>query len=432
MKKIQLLIAIALLTYHSSAYGQGTRYSGSYTPSTTLFHINESNIVIEGKSFIGLNGKAIDLYECTNVIIRNCKFKNLPGIAIASENSKGLIIEDCVFDSVADGVLANTNPAHTFNGGLSSGVKVQHNYFKNTMGGWPCHHAVMFSSVNGGGGNLINYNSFENIHLQSHVDDIVSVYKSYGTVNDSIQIIGNWLRGGDWNDENHTGSGITFGDNGGSYIHVKNNVIVNIVSGAIGNAGANNSVVENNIIYQSQELASPKNVTDGYIMYNFNPIPSEADCYANVWKNNRGLYYYNNGIESTYRALNYPTNNCTAALQIETNVVDLTLKATVLPQNISGIKGVVTDDVLTPAPSEANYKIYPNPVYNKLIIETTEIPKSEKVMIYNLQGQIMYEQQLLESSTEINTSNLSTGVCIVKIYNGATILDVKKIIVLKK
>ncbi|MDR3651544.1 MAG: T9SS type A sorting domain-containing protein [Paludibacter sp.] len=432
MKKQFLLISILLLIFLSSTYGQGTRYTGPYTPSGAINWGGVSNKVIDGLSFTGLSQNNINLWECTNITIQNCKFSKSAFRAISAENSKNLIIQDCVFDSVADGILSNSNASNPFNNGTSSGIKVIHNYFKNIIGGWPGHHAVMFASVNGGGGSQINFNSFENIHLQSHVDDMVSIYASYGSVNDSIEIIGNWFRGGDYNTANHTGSGITFGDNGGSYIHVKNNIVVNITSGAIGNAGATNTIVENNIIYQSQALANPSNNADGYIMTNFTTNSDTTACRENTWRNNRGLYYISNGDEHTYIALSYAGNKCAKAIGLNTNIVDRTLNASILPQDISRAKaavttGTTTGTTITPT---VGYKIYPNPVFGKSMVVTLDTLNNEKIAIYNLSGQRIIEQSLTSSRTEINTSNLNTGIYLVMISdNNNKTIEVRKILV---
>lgn len=321
--------------FTNQVQGDTVLYSASFTPSSPLSYTNQSNLVIENLSFTSSPSTAIWMQECSNIRIRHCKFKGFPHTAIGAENPVGLVIENCIFDSIGDGILISTNSAHTFNGGFSTNVKVSHNYFRNTMGGWPRHHCVMFAGLTPSTGSLINFNSFENIHLQSFVDDMVSLYQAYGSVSDSIQVIGNWFRGGDWNDANHTGSGITFGDNGGSYIHIKNNILVNTVSGAIGNAGANNTTVEYNKIYQSQELANPSNWADGYIMKNFTSGSDSTACYANTWQYNNGLYYTNNGSDATYRALSYAGNGCTKATGTATNTVDYSLSSAILPNKIN-------------------------------------------------------------------------------------------------
>lgn len=315
--------------------GYNTVTPPTYTTGTAteLFTAN-SGTIIENKSFTGISNP-IKLWECANITIRNCKFKNVSGTAISIENGQTVVIQNCVFDSCANGIKATANSGNAFNGGINSGVNIQNNYFKNTMGGSVGYHAIQLASCNGTGVK-VNYNTFENIHLQSHVDDIVSCFNTYGTITDSIQVIGNWFRGGDYNTPNHTGGALTIGDNGSSYIHVKNNVIVNVIGGGIGLAGGHDITVENNTLYQSQALANPLNQTDGLIMYNFDASPSTATCYNNTIQKNRVYYLDSNGAIRNYN-YNAATKNCLDAAGTSTNVSDPTLTAAILPDIISNL-----------------------------------------------------------------------------------------------
>jgi len=309
--------------------------SPSYTPSSTLvYYQGTTNLIIENKSFTGI-GAGIQLWECSNITIRNCKFKNISGAAIHYENCNNVKVENCIFDSIGDGVIATSNHSNAYNGGTNSTLVVQHCYFKNTIGGWPGHHSVQMAGTSGGG-IKINYNTFENIHLQSHVDDIISCFDTFGSMLDSVQIIGNWFRGGDHNIENHTGGAITIGDNGSSYIHVKNNILINVVGGGIGLAGGHDITVENNTLYQSQALANPANQTAGLIMFNFDAVPSIATCYNNTIQKNKVYYQTSTGatIDFEYSASN---KNCTDAQGTLTNVSDPTLNASILPITISNL-----------------------------------------------------------------------------------------------
>jgi len=423
MKKHFIIIAILIFSFYCYSYGQGTRYTGTYTPSSAIVWGGVSNKVIDGLSFTGLDKINITLCECSNITIQNCKFSKSAFRAISAENSKNLIIQDCVFDSVADGILINCNPSNPYNNGTSSGIKVVHNYFKNMIGGFPGHHAILFSRVNGGGGNQINYNSFEGILNQSKVDDVVNINSSYSSTNDSLQIIGNWFRGADYSEANHTGGGITFGDGGGSYVHVKNNIFVNQVG--IGNAGATNCVVENNTVYQSKALAA--SAACGYIQYNFSINGDSTTCHDNTWQNNRGYCVNSLGQEQSYIALQYIPGNCTPAIGKSTNVVDPTLNASILPQDIAKAKAVVTGT--TSIQTNTDYKIFPNPVFSKSIVITSETPNNEIINIYNLSGQKIIEQSINSSRTEVNTSNLITGIYLVMITKDNKTVETRKIIV---
>ena len=320
------LTGLILLIVQFASYGQGSNYWGPYKPSGPISWNKISNQTISGLSFTNLDRTSIELWECSNITIKNCKFSKSAYKAITAENAKNLTIENCVFDSI-DGVYISGYEKNPFNGGTCSGVKFIHNYCKNTIGGVPGHHAIMFADVNGGNGNQINYNSFEQIRGQSNVDDIVSIFNSNGMRGDSIEVIGNWLRGGD----RSTGSGIMTGDGekGGSYTVVRGNILCNIVATGIGNAGGNNITFENNICYQDAKLA--EKFSSGMFIVDFN---NSGTCRDNTIRNNR--IYYKQPDNSLFNL----DRNESGSLPIgwDTNKVDPTLDASILPMDISGAK----------------------------------------------------------------------------------------------
>jgi len=412
IKKQVVLITTLIFIFCGFSFGQGTRYTGSYTPSGAITWNGINNKEISGLSFTNIGRTSIELWECSNITIKNCKFSKSAFKAISAENSKNLTIEDCVFDSI-DGIYAQGYGNNPFNGGTCSGIKIRHNYFKNTIGNNKKNHSVQFMGVNGGGGNQINNNSFEQIHGQSNVDDMVSLYASYGVLGDSIEVNNNWFRGGDYS----TGSGIMTGDNGGSYAIVRGNIICNIVATGIGNAGGNNIKIENNICYQDVALAEKS--SSGIFITNF--TSTTTDCSSNTIRNNRVYYAQPNGS-----FLNYENGaSCGSIAGWSTNITDPTLNASILPANIAKAKGVVTGT--DPTSSTANYKIFPNPVFAQSIIITSENPGNEKISIYNLSGQTVVEKSINTTRTEINTSNLTTGIYVITISKDNTILEVRKI-----
>ncbi|MDB5136828.1 MAG: hypothetical protein JWP37_3431 [Mucilaginibacter sp.] len=146
-----------------------------------------------------------------------------------------ILIDSNYIGNVATGVYAYQ----------SQTIQVKSNQMKNMTGPLWRGQFVQFNSVTGGG-NVVGYNKCENIQGESNCEDGISIYNSSGLSTDPINIIGNWLRGGG---PSTTGSGITLGDQGGSYIVAQNNIIVN--TGYIGMhvAGGTNIQMLNNTIY---------------------------------------------------------------------------------------------------------------------------------------------------------------------------------------
>lgn len=74
-----------------------------------------------------------------------------------------------------------------------------------------------------------------------------------------------------------------------------------------------------------------------------------------------------------------------------------------------------------------NIKIYPNPVKDNLYIENVE---NSNIYIYNTLGKLVKKVQDISETTEINVSDLSNGIYVVKIQKG-TAIQTKKIQILK-
>ena len=70
------------------------------------------------------------------------------------------------------------------------------------------------------------------------------------------------------------------------------------------------------------------------------------------------------------------------------------------------------------------FKIYPNPVENKLYINTNE---DVKITIYNVLGKLVQTTEVTSTKKDINVANLSSGIYLVKINNGAQSITKKMI-----
>ena len=67
-----------------------------------------------------------------------------------------------------------------------------------------------------------------------------------------------------------------------------------------------------------------------------------------------------------------------------------------------------------------NFKVYPNPVENQLNLSWSSIDFSDEmnIQIFNLNGEKVFEQSNDQKSSEINVSQLSSGVYLLKIISG--------------
>jgi hypothetical protein len=71
--------------------------------------------------------------------------------------------------------------------------------------------------------------------------------------------------------------------------------------------------------------------------------------------------------------------------------------------------------------------IYPNPVTDNLIIENKAYPYTSILLIFNINGQELIKQNLIESKTRINLSMLKSGVYFLKLITGNKIITLKLI-----
>lgn len=63
-------------------------------------------------------------------------------------------------------------------------------------------------------------------------------------------------------------------------------------------------------------------------------------------------------------------------------------------------------------------KIYPNPAKNKITIENSELTAKEFISIYNMQGQLLLNQEIQNSKTEIDINQFSKGIYVLIITSG--------------
>ncbi|WP_426667370.1 right-handed parallel beta-helix repeat-containing protein [Mucilaginibacter sp. McL0603] len=234
IKPITLLMVLVLLTSSLLA-------DTGYTPSPPIHYSGKNNVTISNLSINCDNANNIGmlLQNCSNIHITNCKIYNSLTFGIQLYNCKNITIDNCFITNVKAGV--NAIQCIT--------IKVNKNQFLNMNGPYPAGNFVQFDNVNGAG-NQINYNRCENIAgVAQHPQDGLSVYKSNGLPGDSIQVIGNWIRGGQVQKDSGGAAGIVLGDVGGSYQVARDNILVNPGFVGIQAQGGDHIKIDHNIIY---------------------------------------------------------------------------------------------------------------------------------------------------------------------------------------
>lgn len=248
--------------------------------SEAKFIYKDADVVIENLRFEDIKGIAIYIKQSKNVTIRNCFFNKATEEAINIERSSNIHIENCLFNHADAGVYAMESQV----------IKVINNQFVNVRQR-PGEGRGQFVQFNGvtGEGNVIENNQGENFEGESNPEDLISLFKSYGTAASPILIRNNTFRGGG---PSLSGGGIMTGDYGGGYIVVENNTLIDPGQYGIASAGGNDISILNNKIYGKQQFFTnnPLYVWGqlGVACYNINVKGNRAN-----WTDKNG--YYNRG-----------------------------------------------------------------------------------------------------------------------------------------
>jgi len=223
----------------------------TYTTSAPISYYSKSNITISGLSITGgTNG--IALYNCSNVHITNCKVYNTSSFGIMLNNCTNITVDYCYVTNAKSGV-------HVYKG---STIKINNNQFYNMNGPFPDGCFVQFAGVTGSG-NQINNNKCQDDAYHGHPQDGISLYQSNGLLGDSIQVIGNWIRGGQVQMDSGGAAGVVLGDVGGSYQVARNNIVVNTGYVGMQVVGGNNIKMDHNTIYSSSTPVSNTGINCG-------------------------------------------------------------------------------------------------------------------------------------------------------------------------
>jgi parallel beta-helix repeat protein len=212
-----------------------------YKTTAPIILNNASNMTISGDLITGGSSVCINLQNCNNIHITKCKLQNSTLQGIRLYNCTNITVDSCFITNVQAGVAAIQSTA----------IKVNNNQFLNMNGPFPSGNFIQFDNVNGGG-NQMNYNKCEDIAgVAQHPQDGLSIYQSNGLTGDSIQVIGNWIRGGQVQHDSGGAAGIVLGDVGGSYQVARYNILVN--PGSVGTQvqGGNHIKIDHNTIYST-------------------------------------------------------------------------------------------------------------------------------------------------------------------------------------
>ena len=290
--------------------------------TSPIYYKGVNNLVINGDSIVGGTTPCIYLISCTNVHITHCKLMNTTDFGIYLNNCANVLIDSNYVFNVRAGVYAEVCP--------SGQIRVMYNEMKNMVGPFPHADFVQFNRVNGAN-NRVCYNRLENITGQSAPEDAINLYMCNGLPNDPILVEYNAVRGGG---PSTTGSGITVGDNGGSYQTIAGNIVINSGYVGIQVAGGNHIAIVSNAIYSASFPWSGV----GLASSNYSGVPSVNNTISNNKVNWIAGHLNGQRRDTAYKAGAGVNINAIPTGWKTTNIVNAPISASLLPAVIVNVK----------------------------------------------------------------------------------------------
>lgn len=239
--------------------------AGELTDSEPIVIDGRTNVVLSNLRITAPDGNGITVRNSSNVRIENCRIGPCKGEAVSIYNSKGVVVTDCHFEDVRTGVYAVR----------SQRIEVLYNTCRNVKGPFPRGQMAQFNGVTGPG-NRISFNAAENIFGESHPEDVINLYKSQGTADEPIEVVGNLIRGGG---PSGSGGGIMSGDAGGAHVIVRDNVLVDPGQYGIAIAGGSHIQLLDNTIYARRQYFTNVGL---YVWEQYG-----SECHSNSVRGNR-------------------------------------------------------------------------------------------------------------------------------------------------
>ncbi len=270
----------------------------------------KADVTISGLEIVNPKGNGITIRNSKRIRIEGCKIGPCKGEAVNIYACEEVTVTENRFESVSTGVYALD----------SRHIEVTRNRCLNVQGPFPRGQLAQFDKVTGAG-NRINHNLALNTLGKSNPEDVINIYKSSGTVNDPIQVIGNSIRGGG---PSGSGGGIMTGDSGGAYIVVKDNILVDPGQYGIAIAGGHHiQIMDNKVFGKTQPFTNV-----GIYVWN----QSKAPSHDHTVNGNRVRWFNKGGMENPC----WDAKNCGAVTGWEDNEWHADLDDKLLPTDLLG------------------------------------------------------------------------------------------------
>jgi nitrous oxidase accessory protein NosD len=302
-----LFVLVVLLA--ASAPGRDSA-DADFKKAEPLVIDGKADLTISGLDIANPKGNGITIRNSKRIRIENCKIGQCNGEAVNIYACDGVTVSGNRFEAVSTGVYALE----------SRRIEVIRNRCLDVRGPFPRGQLAQFDKVTGGG-NRINQNVALNVLGKSSPEDVINIYKSSGTPDDPIQVIGNKIRGGGPSD---SGGGIMTGDGGGAYIVVRGNILVDPGQYGIAIAGGHHiQILGNKVFGKGQPFTNV-----GIYVWNQSKAPSDG----HTVKGNQVRWFNKAGIENPC----WDAKNCGTVAGWDSNDWHADLHDQILPRDLLG------------------------------------------------------------------------------------------------
>jgi hypothetical protein len=240
-------------------------------------------------------GACIRIVDASDIVISDAEIGPCSGRAIEIIRSENILIE-------ASSIFGSDGGVYALD---STGVMVKGSIFALTG-----RNPIQFDKVSGEGNGVID-NTITNDLGSPHTEDSISVYSSGGTEESPLLVAGNTILNGG---SSPSGSGILVGDNGGQYLEVRDNLLVNPGQVGIGVAGGTDIRVLDNLVFSESHPWSNVGI---YVWDQYDSECGRVEVSGNhvEWYNSSGVSHPRFDAGNCGRIIGWDDNNWTADLR---------------------------------------------------------------------------------------------------------------------
>lgn len=237
--------AIVVFNAPDPTHAEFIKRVGPLTNSAPISRSGGSNIVLKNLNIETTGQYGIDIRGANGVTIINCRIRGARYRSVNLEQCSNVIFKNNLMDSVAWGAYFNQ----------ISGTMIADSNWLRKIWGMSSPNSPQISGV----GMMINNSTVPGASMSynylvnppgSSLQDNLSVHVSKGSATNKIKIRNNYIKGGG---PSTSSGGILASDNGGGFVTVEGNVLINCGNYALASMGTDNDIL-NNKVYVKRDL----------------------------------------------------------------------------------------------------------------------------------------------------------------------------------